>query len=85
MAKKKKPKKLKKQKRKLTSAERAAKRFRREHYRIIFINGKQKRVPREPEIEPFPWAEDVPTIDALARLGVDEEPEPTNAERGLPF
>ncbi len=42
----------KKGKRKLTAAERAAKKQRQREYKIIFINGKQKRVKREldPEI-----------------------------------
>lgn len=43
-----------KQKRKLTSAEKAARRRRREEYMTIFINGKQKRVKREPTIDGMP-------------------------------
>lgn len=46
-----KQKKPKKQKRKLTAAERAAKKLRKLEYTFIFINGKQKRVKREPMIE----------------------------------
>lgn len=46
-----KPKKQKKQKRKLTAAERAEKKRRQREYKFIFINGKQKRVKREPTIE----------------------------------
>jgi hypothetical protein len=40
-----------KQKRKLTTAERAEKKRRQREYKFIFINGKQKRVKREPTIE----------------------------------
>jgi len=43
-----------KPKRKLTSAQRAAKRRRKEETMIVFINGKQKRVRREPTIEGLP-------------------------------
>ncbi len=43
-----------KPKRKLTSEQRRARRERKRKYRIIFINGKQKRVPREPLIEGLP-------------------------------
>lgn len=45
---------MKKPKRKLTAAERKAKRERKKKYMFIFINGKQKRVPREPMIEGLP-------------------------------
>jgi uncharacterized protein YnzC (UPF0291/DUF896 family) len=38
-------------KRKLTPAEKAAKRLRRKEYMTIFINGKQKRVKRPPTID----------------------------------
>jgi hypothetical protein len=41
-------------KRKLTSAQRRARRERRKNTMIIFLNGKQKRVPREPTIEGMP-------------------------------
>ena len=41
-------------KRKLTAAERRARRERKKKYKIIFINGKQKRVPREPLINGMP-------------------------------
>lgn len=37
-------------KRKLTAAEKRAKRERRKKFMTIFINGKQKRVPREPQL-----------------------------------
>ncbi|MCX7044719.1 MAG: hypothetical protein NTX50_04425 [Candidatus Sumerlaeota bacterium] len=42
---------MKKGKRKLTAAERAAKKRRRQECETIFINGKQKRVRRQPTIE----------------------------------
>lgn len=40
-----------KPKRKLTRAEKAARAVRRATYMTIFMNGKQKRVPREPMID----------------------------------
>ncbi|MBI9084196.1 MAG: hypothetical protein JEZ11_11405 [Desulfobacterales bacterium] len=40
-----------KQKRKLTSAEKAEKKRRRREYMTVFINGKQKRIKRPPTIE----------------------------------
>ena len=40
-----------KQKRKLTAAEKAAKKRRRKEHMTIFINGKQKRVKRPPTID----------------------------------
>ena len=40
-----------KPRRKLTAAEKAEKKRRREEYMTIFINGKQKRVKRPPTIE----------------------------------
>lgn len=40
-----------KQKRKLTAAEKRARRERKKKYKTIFINGKQKRVLREPTID----------------------------------
>jgi hypothetical protein len=40
-----------KKKRKLTPAEKAEKKLRREKYMTIFINGKQKRVKRPPTID----------------------------------
>ena len=42
------------QKRKLTAAERRAKRERKRKYMIVFMNGKQKRVPRPPTIDGMP-------------------------------
>jgi len=41
-------------KKKLTAAQKRAKRERRENTQIIFLNGKQKRVPREKRIEGLP-------------------------------
>lgn len=43
-----------KQKRKLTSAEKAEKRRRRKEYMTIFMNGKQKRVKRPPTVDGIP-------------------------------
>ena len=43
-----------KRKRKLTSAEKQARRERRKKYMTIFINGKQKRVPRPQLIDGLP-------------------------------
>ena len=43
-----------KRKRKLTPAEKAEKKRRREMYETVFINGKQKRVKRAPTIEGLP-------------------------------
>lgn len=40
-----------KRKRKLTAAEKAEKKRRREQFMTIFINGKMKRVPRPPTVE----------------------------------
>ena len=40
-----------KRKRKLTAAEKAEKKRRREEYETVFINGKQKRVKRPPTID----------------------------------
>ncbi|MGE3406795.1 MAG: hypothetical protein AB7I37_08280 [Pirellulales bacterium] len=42
-----------KPKKKLTSAQRAFRRKRRKETMIIFINGKQKRVPRPPTLKEF--------------------------------
>lgn len=44
-------------KHKLTAAERRARRERKKKYQIIFINGKQKRVPRPPLVEGMPVEE----------------------------
>lgn len=46
-----------KPKRKLTGAERRARRERSRKYMTIFINGKQKRVPRPPTIDGLPIEE----------------------------
>ena len=43
-----------KRKRKLTAAERRERRERKRKYMTIFINGKQKRVRRPPEIDGLP-------------------------------
>ena len=43
-----------KRKRKLTKAEKRAWRERKENYMTIFINGKQKRVPRPQQIDGLP-------------------------------
>jgi hypothetical protein len=40
--------------RKLTAAEKRARRERKKKYKTIFINGKQKRVLREPTIDGLP-------------------------------
>ena len=42
---------MRKLKRKLTSEEKRARRERKKKYKTIFINGKQKRVLREPTID----------------------------------
>jgi hypothetical protein len=54
MAKAKKNRKAAKPKRKLTAAEKRARRERKKKFMTIFINGKQKRVPREPTIDGLP-------------------------------
>ncbi|MDB4766087.1 hypothetical protein OAG71_00220 [bacterium] len=54
---KKKKKKPKKGKRKLSAAEKKAKKERQKKYKWIFINGKQVRIKREPEIEGIPQEE----------------------------
>jgi hypothetical protein len=46
-----------KPKRKLTSAERQAKRERKKNFTMVFLNGKQKWVPRPQTIEGLPAAE----------------------------
>lgn len=46
-----------KRKRKLTAAEKAAKRKRREEFKTIFIHGKMRRVRREPMIDGLPLEE----------------------------
>ncbi|MCC5807299.1 MAG: hypothetical protein JJU00_13325 [Opitutales bacterium] len=48
------PKKPKKQKKKLTPEQRRAKKRRKEEFQTIFINGKQKRIRREPMVEGLP-------------------------------
>jgi hypothetical protein len=51
-------------KRKLTAAERAAKRKRRSEFQTIFLNGKMKRVRREPTIDGLP-------VDEFIRRNAD--------------
>jgi hypothetical protein len=51
-------------KRKLTSAERRARRERRRKYMTIFINGRQKRGPRPPTIDGLP-------VDEIIRRNAD--------------
>lgn len=53
-----------KQKRKLTPAEKAEKKRRQREYMTIFINGKQKRVKREPTIDGMP-------VDEFIRRNAD--------------
>jgi hypothetical protein len=53
-----------KRKRKLTTAEKAAKRKRRSEFQTIFLNGKMKRVRREPTIEGLP-------VDEFIRRNAD--------------
>jgi hypothetical protein len=48
---------MKKPNRKLTAAQRRAKRERKKTTMIVFIDGKQKRVPRPPTIEGMPVEE----------------------------
>ncbi|MFA7482985.1 MAG: hypothetical protein WC314_20925 [Vulcanimicrobiota bacterium] len=55
---------MSRKKRKLTKAEKAAKAKRRKMYEWIFINGKQKRVKREPLIEGLP-------VDEFIRRNAD--------------
>lgn len=45
---------MRKRKRKLTPAEKRARRERRKNFMTIFVNGKQKRVPRPPTIDGMP-------------------------------
>lgn len=53
-----------KQKRKLTTAERAAKKKRREMFMTVFINGKMKQVRRPPTVEGLP-------VDEFIRRNAD--------------
>ncbi len=57
MSKAKKNRKVAKPKRKLTAAERKARRERKRKFMTIFINGKQKQVPRPPSIDGLPVEE----------------------------
>ena len=54
MTKSKKRSKPKKQNKEMTAAQRNARRERKQKYLTIFIDGKQKRVPREPTINGVP-------------------------------
>jgi hypothetical protein len=45
---------MKKPRRKLTAAQKRARRERKKNFMMIFINGKQKRVRRPPSIEGLP-------------------------------
>jgi len=58
---------MKKPKRKLTVAEKRAKRERKKKYMFIFINGKQKRVLRP---QPEPMIEGIP-VDEFIRRNAD--------------
>ena len=53
-----------KRKRKLTPADKAQKKRLREMYETVFINGKQKRVRREPTVEGLP-------VDEFIRRNAD--------------
>jgi hypothetical protein len=53
-----------KRKRKLTAAEKAEKKRRREMYMTIFIGGKQKRVRRPPTVDGIP-------VEEFIRLNAD--------------
>jgi hypothetical protein len=46
-----------KPKRKLTAAEKRARRERRQKYQIVFINGRQKRIPRPETVDGMPVEE----------------------------
>jgi hypothetical protein len=63
---------MRKRKRKLTAAEKAAKKKRRGEFPSVFINGKMKRVRRPPMIEgmsvdDFIWANADPRVQVLVR------------------
>jgi len=53
-----------KPKRKLTAAEKAARKKRREEFMTIFVNGKQKRVRRPPTVDGVP-------VDEFIRQNAD--------------
>ena len=53
-----------KQKRKLTSAEKAEKKRRQREYMTVFINGKQKRIKRPPTVDGIP-------VDEFIRRNAD--------------
>jgi len=56
-----------KRKRKLTPAEKAEKKRRMREYTTIFVNGKQKRVKREPTVDRIP-------VDEFIRMNADPIP-----------
>ena len=55
---------MRKRKRKLTAAQKAAKRKRRAEYQTVFIHGKMKRIRREPLIDGL-------TVDEFIRRNAD--------------
>lgn len=55
---------MSKPKRKLTAAEKAARKKRREEFMTIFVNGKQKRVRRPPTVDGVP-------VDEFIRQNAD--------------
>lgn len=55
----------KRQKRKLTKAEKKAKRLRNQEYETVFLNGKQKRVKRVPLIDGL-------TVDEYIAINADD-------------
>ena len=90
-----------KRKRKLSSRERAAKKERNREFMTIFINGKQKRVRREPTIDGIPHfmlmqpnRVCIPPYEFINREYMQEEPnenqstlphEPWDEENEIPF
>ena len=76
-------------KRKLTPAEKAAKKRRQREYMTVFVNGKQKRVKRPPTIDGMP-------VDEFIRRNADpiwlhqnemweyiDQPEDEDSQKGL--
>ena len=55
---------MSKPKRKLTPAEKRARKKRRQEFMVIFVNGKQKRVRRPPTVDGMP-------VDEFIRLNAD--------------
>ena len=58
------PKKPKKPKKKLTPAQKAERKRRKQEFETIFVNGKQKRVRREPTVDGMP-------VDEVIRRNAD--------------